>query len=443
MTDPKTSDDTRAVAGQASGRTTERRTGRAPANPWLAVPSGEADHRHTRRVVAESWERARGHRLDPERLLPEFELPEGDVADYRAAHPLSLLLPVVRSLLLQDIEGSGLLVALGDEKGRLLWVEGDSQAKRAAEDMRFVEGAGWAESRVGTSAPGTALVLDHGIQIRGSEHFNVLVQSWSCTAVPIHDPVTRAILGFLDITGDDRAVGPHTLPLLQATAAAMEAELMVARLRTSPRTTPAKRRIAQATAAAPATLSVLGRDVALLSDGRRIVSLSARHSELMTLLAAHPLGLSAEELASLVYGDPAAVLTLRAEMVRLRHALEVLDPRLAPLSRPYRLLAPLDSDIARVVALLDRGAHRRAVEAYTGPILPGSTAPGVEELRENLSRRVRESLLADASVDVLLDYAGSAGEDDREVLMAALGMLPRRSPRRAGIVARLELLDRA
>ncbi len=309
--------------------------------------------------------------------------------------------------------------------------------------MRFVEGAGWAESRVGTSAPGTALVLDHGIQIQGEEHFNRLVQQWSCTAVPIHDPVNRRILGFLDITGDERAVGPHTLPLLEATARAMEAELMVARLRRSPRSTAGRSRIVTSTAQAPATLSALGRDVAMLSDGRRIISLSARHSELMTLLSWHPRGLSAEELAQLTYGDAGPVLTLRAEMVRLRHALEVLDPRLAPLSRPYRLLSPLDTDVARVIALLDRGSHRRAVEAYTGPVLPNSTAPGIEEIRDSLTTRMRESLLADASVDVLLDYASTtSGDTDREILMAALGRLAPRSPRRAGVVARLELLDR-
>jgi hypothetical protein len=188
---------------------------------------------------------------------------------------------------------------------------------------------------------------------------------------------------------------------------------------------------------------VLGRDTALLSDGQRIVTLSARHSELMTLLSWHSLGLSAEELASLVYNDAGAVLTLRAEMVRLRHALESLDPRLVPLSRPYRLSSPLDTDISRVMALLDRGAHRRAVEAYNGPVLPRSAAPGIEEIRESLTNRIRESLLADASVDVLLDYAGSTGDDDRNILMAALKMLAPRSPRRAGIVARLELLDRA
>ncbi len=412
-------------------------------NPWLASPERTTAER-PRRIVAESWERALRRRLDPERLLPELELQPDDVADYRRDHPLSLLLPVVRRLLLNDIEGSGLIVAMGDAEGRLLWVEGDGSAKRGAEDMRFVEGAGWAESRVGTSAPGTALELDHGIQIHGTEHFNRLVQNWSCTAVPIHDPATRGILGFLDITGDDRAVGPHTLPLLEATAAAMEAELMLSRLRQKGRRSPAEQRADRAAASGQASLTVLGRDVALLSDGRRIVSLSARHSELLTLLSWHTHGLSAEELASLTYGDPRAVITVRAEMVRLRHALEVLDPRLAPLSRPYRLAGPIDSDIRRVIAQLDRGAHRRALEIYTGPILPDSTAPGIEEIRETLRMRLRESLLADASVDVLLDYASRSDcESDRGILLTALQMLPAKSPRRAGIVARLELLDRS
>lgn len=426
-------------------------------SPWLATPRGV--DRGPRQVVAESWARSRSRRLDPERLLPELELPEDDIVAYRRDHPLSLLIPVVRSLLLGDVEGSGLLVAVGDERGRLLWVEGDDQAKRAAEGMRFVEGAGWAESRVGTSAPGTALVMDHGIQIRGEEHFNVLVQGWSCTAVPIHDPATRAILGFVDITGDERAVGPQTLPLLQATVAAMEAELTVHRLRArapgratasslrGSETGPAghsvpRSRVARTAPAPAAALSLLGRDMALLADGRHLVTLTPRHSELVALLSWHTGGVSAEELAHLAYGDPGAVLTLRAEMVRLRRTLEAVDPRLAPLSRPYRMTAPLDSDVARVLALLDRGAHRRALALYSGSILPNSVAPGIEEMRWTLRSRVRESLLEDASADVLMDYATTEeGASDREVLVALLRRLPARSPRRAGLVSRVEALD--
>ncbi|GAA2247443.1 GAF domain-containing protein [Herbiconiux moechotypicola] len=426
-------------------------------SPWLALPDGSA-RRRTRRVVSESWERARSNALDPERLLPDLAVGEDVLVDFRSAHPLAPVLPVIRKLLVRDAEGSGLLVAVGDEMGRLLWVEGDRAAKRRAEQMRFVEGAGWSEQQVGTSAPGTALALDHGIQIHDAEHFNRLVHGWSCTAVPVHDPETRRILGVIDITGDERAVDPHTLPLIEATAAAAEAELMVLRLqalrergdraaqstsiagfgapapRASTPPSPARAR--------PAALHVLGRDTGELVTAAGPFELSTRHSEIVTLLAWHREGLSASRLADLVYGDD-AVVTLRAEMVRLRRVLESSGSGIVVESRPYRLTTPVELDAHHVVSLLDRGAHRVALAAYRGPLLPGSEAPGVDEVRTRLRVRLREAMLTDAALDVLLDYAGTEeGQGDAEVWTAALRLLPPKSPRRAGIVAHLESLER-
>ena len=122
--------------------------------------------------------------------------------------------------------------------------------------------------------------------------------------------------------------------------------------------------------------------------------------------------------------------------------LERTAPHLVPSSRPYRLQAALDTDAHQVISLLDRGAHRVALSAYRGPVLPDSTAPGVEEFRESVRQALREALLTEASVDVLLAYADTAdGQDDAEVLRLALEMLPARSPRRAGLVARLEKLE--
>ncbi|WP_066041302.1 GAF domain-containing protein [Herbiconiux solani] len=453
-------------------------------SPWLALP-GTPRPRRPRPLVAQSWERSRRRELDPEHLLPHLEVAEDLLADYRLAHPLASVLPVIRRLLVRDAEGSGLLVAVGDEMGRLLWVEGDPESKRRAEQMRFVEGAGWSEREVGTSAPGTALELDHGIQIHDAEHFNRLVHGWSCTAVPVHDPETRRILGVIDITGDARAVDPHTLPLIEATAAAAEAELMVQRLRAGQdrRSTEAaaaeraavrvtgfsgRRQNAKAaavgsapggsaavgsvrggpvaTGAVPVRMHVLGRDTGELAPG---VELSTRHSEIVTLLAWHREGLSAARLAALVYGDDSVAVTLRAEIVRLRRILETAGPALGPglglalglESRPYRLTSPVELDAHHVISLLDRGAHRVALAAYPGPLLPGSEAPGIEEIRTTLRVRLREAMLTDASVDVLLDYASTDdGRLDAEVWMAVLRLLPQRSPRRAGVVLHLEQL---
>lgn len=419
-------------------------------SPWLAQPDAAARPGRARRVVAESWERAKSNDLDPERLLPHLEVGEDVLAEFRRAHPLAPVLPVIRKLLVRDVEGSGLLVAVGDEMGRLLWVEGDSAAKRAAEQMRFVEGAGWSERQVGTSAPGTAIELDHGIQIHDSEHFNRLVHGWSCTAVPVHDPETRRIIGVIDITGDARAVDPHALPLIEATAAAAEAELMVLRLRAlRERPTPeaptvvtgfGSRRPARRRAV---SLHVLGRDTGELiaPEAAGSVELSLRHSEIVTLLAWHREGLSAARLAELVYGDDAATVTLRAEIVRLRRILGAVEGGIDLESRPYRLSAPLELDVHHVLSLLDRGAHRVALAAYRGALLPGSESPGIDEIRTALRIRLREAMLSDAAVDVLLDYAATEDAvDDAEVWTAALRLLPQRSPKRAGVVLHLERL---
>jgi hypothetical protein len=422
-------------------------------SPWLAHP-GDLAPALPRRVVHESWERARRHELDPEHLLPSLEVAEDSLADFRLAHPLAPVLPVIRKLLVRDAEGSGLLVAVGDEMGRLLWVEGDNASKRRAEEMRFVAGAGWSERQVGTSAPGTALELDHGIQIHDEEHFNRLVHGWSCTAVPVHDPETRRILGVIDITGDARAVDPHTLPLIEATAAAAEAELMVLRLKalrdgagagagTRTGTRLAATRITGFAPTRPRlSMHVLGRETGELAGPGGAIELSARHTDIVTVLAWHREGLSAARLAEEVYGDDAATVTLRAEIVRLRRLLRSTGVGLELESRPYRLSATVELDAHHVVSLLDRGAHRVALAAYRGRLLPASDAPGVARLRTELRVRLREAILSDAAVDVLLDYGATEdGIDDAEVWTAALRLLPARSPRRAGVVLHLEQLE--
>jgi hypothetical protein len=417
-------------------------------SPWLAQSA--AAQLTPRALVRASWNRAIEQHLDPERLLASLDVDEGELADYRLAHPLATVLPVIRRLLVRDADDdSGLLVAVGDAMGRLLWVDGDREMRRRAEGMLFVEGADWSEGRVGTSAPGTALELDHAVQIAGGEHFTRLAHEWSCTAVPVHDPETRRILGVIDITGGSRAVDPHTLPLMEATAAAVEAELMVQRLRAQRdrigAVRPVRRHVTGRPPAAPRParsdrplLRVIGRDTGeLLVSGERL-ELSARHTELLTLLAWHAEGLSAERLAELLYGHGGSVVTLRAEMVRLRRVLERASIGLRLESRPYRLPDRLELDAQHVLALLDRGADRVALATAAGEVLPGSSAPGIEAIRAEVAARLRESLLTDASADVLLEYARTS--DDVEAWSALLRILPRRSPRRAGIVAHLEVL---
>ncbi|MGX1702104.1 GAF domain-containing protein [Microbacterium sp. NPDC055357] len=409
------------------------------------VAGNEADERlqNVRPLVRDSWRRSIASLVGVE-SLPPLELGADVIDTYRREHPLAAAVDIVRGLLLPGgAEDSGVVVAMGDAAGRLLWVEGDRAVRRLTGDVGFVPGANWSEDAVGTSAPGTALALGRSVQIRGAEHFNRLVQPWSCTAAPVTDPETRRILGVVDVTGESPAATAQAQLLVAATARAIEAELLVTRLRaraeSAPPAKPSRR-----PEMTRATLRVLGRDRALLElagEGVETVSeLGARHAEILLMLAVHRRGLSADRLGELVYGDPSAADTVRPELVRLRKVLERTAPQLAPASRPYRLTVPLETDAHHVLSLLDRGAHRVALAAYRGDVLPDSTAPGVEEFRDTVRTTLREALMAEASLDVLLAYADTA-PDDVELLRLCLQMLPARSPKRAHLVARLDRLE--
>lgn len=420
----------------------------------LAGNTADLRLRDVRPLVRDSWRRAVEHLVGVE-ALPPLALAPADLDEYRRTHPLAIVMDMVRGLLLPgDPAESGVVVAVGDADGRLLWVEGDHRVRTLTGEMGFVEGANWSEDVVGTAAPGTALRLDRSVQIHGAEHFNRLVQPWSCTAAPVHDPESRRILGVIDVTGEAEAASPQAQLLVDATARAIEGELMLSRLRDRS-SRPAKpgradrqgRRHTSGSSTGRGMLEVLGRDRGVLTVGSdehtSVLELSARHAEIMLMLATHRQGLSAERLAMLVYGDETFADTIRPEMVRLRRVLEAADPAVVPESRPYRIAAGVQTDAQQVLRLLDRGAHRVALATYTGDVLPDSVAPGVEQFREMMRGTLREALMAEASVEVLLAYADTdAGADDPDVLRLCLQMLPPRSPKRAGLVTRLERLER-
>jgi transcriptional regulator of acetoin/glycerol metabolism len=193
------------------------------------VSSGTVDP-GLRPVVSDSWCRSVRSGLDPEHSLAQLRLDEARLAEARATHPLAIGMPVIRRLLVEEAAEAGLLVAVSDAAGQLLWVEGDPVLRARAENMHFLPGADWSEDSAGTNAPGTALALGRSVQIFGPEHFLRPVTAWSCSAAPIREPDTGAILGVLDLSGGPEVAGAQTLALVRATVAAVEAELRLSRL---------------------------------------------------------------------------------------------------------------------------------------------------------------------------------------------------------------------
>lgn len=387
-----------------------------------------------RQVVMESWRRSVDGGMNPETSMAPIRLDEARLAEIRAAHPLASAMPIIRRLLVESAAEAGLLVAVSDAAGQLLWVEGCSDLRSRAESMHFMPGADWSERSVGTNAPGTALALDAPIQILGPEHLSRPVTPWSCSAAPIHEPDTGAILGVLDLTGGAEVATPQTLSLIRATVAAVEAELRLERL------SPPERPQTTASPWAGPRLEVLGRRGARLSHGSTVTTLSLRHSEIMMVLAESDLGLTAGELAVALSEDEHSPVTVRAELSRLRTILGPL--RLG--SRPYRVVDELGSDVQAVRQHLAAGQLRRAVARYRGPVLPNSSAPAVESLRHELHMSVRSALLASSDADALLSFGDTAyGFDDFEIWRAALHAVAPTSPRYAQVAAHLDTLDAA
>lgn len=385
-----------------------------------------------RPVVAKSWQRSLAKGVDPDRAVEAS--PVGvELARLREAHPLAPALPVIRRLLVDDAVGSGVVVAVTAADGTLLWVEGDRTACRRAAAMNFVPGADWSERGAGTNAPGTALALDAEIQIRGDEHFARIVQPWSCTAVPVHDPGTGSLIGALDITGGPRVATPQTLALVRATVVAVENHLALLQLTGSDfRAAPHKPR-----------LSVLGpeRPRWLITDETghlRATPLSGRHADILLLLSRHPEGLSADHLATLLDERDLDVVTVRVEMSRLRKVVgaDFLD------SRPYRLLKPITTDAAEVYEAIETDSLATALDAYSGPILPQSASPAVARLRMELAMTLRQAVLASGDLGVLSRWLETAdGRDDRAGWRALHDASSPASAQRAQAGGRLAGLD--
>jgi len=394
------------------------------------LANGRADSA-VRSVVARSWERCLRDGVDPERSLAPVHLVGDELAEHRDAHPLARVMPVIRRLLVDDAADAGLLVAVSDAAGQLMWVEGDHRLRTQAEQMNFAPGANWSEALAGTNAPGTALALDHAVQIFGAEHLSRSVVPWSCSAAPIHDPDTGAVLGSLDLTGGDAVASPSTLSLVRATVAAVESELRLLSLT-------GYRAAGLALAGARGTFEVLGRAGGVLHHANGETRLTLRHSEILLLLLSRPQGMSAEELAVGLNERESARVTVRAEVSRLRSLLGSI--RLE--SRPYRLVDPLDSDAGTVQTHLTSGRHERAADLYKGPVLPQSEAPGVTRIRGDLHERMRAALITTATPDALLRFADTDhGRLDLEVWHAALAALPRSSPRRGQVIAHVRWLE--
>lgn len=444
--------------------------------------------RGARRLIVESWRRSLAARVDPERHEAPVVLDPAGVADRRDAHPLAAALPVLRETLVSIADAAEHVMIVTDVDGTVLWCEGSTSVRGRAERVRLAEGACWSETAIGTNAMGTALVLDVPVTVHSAEHLVRTCHGWTCTASPVRDPDTGRTIGAVDVSGPLSSAHPATAALVSAAARLAEARLRARSAARDERLRSANMRHLIALRGEPgALLSPSGRvlaaephglvgsrvdvsgDRVLLGSGReallepldegyllrvprrverrpvlslrflggsagsldgRALALSMRHAELLTALALHPKGLTAEELALHVYGERGNPTTVRAELHRLRAQLGGVL-----LTRPYRLSAEVRGDFSAVRGALRAGDVGTAAAAYRGPLLGRSEAPVVREEREELASAVRRAVLDRGDVAAL--WAFGLVSEDVAVLERLVRLLPNTDPRREVAVRRL------
>ncbi|MCG7634509.1 transcriptional regulator [Gordonia McavH-238-E] len=397
-----------------------------------------------RSIVRDSWARSLTRGVDPSEAAADGDrasvMSPAEFAAYRAAHPITAVRPLVQSLMVDAIADTGVVVALTDQAGRLLWIEGDTAARDRAGHINFVEGTVWSEEVVGTNAPGLALAVDRGVQVVGPEHFAGPVQEWSCAAAPVHDPLTGHVIGVIDVTGGREVAAPFALAAVRSVVAAVERELRAGAVDLGDPSTfdPAPR------PQGAAHLTVLGDGSGRwhrVADGPGARTLSRRHAEILVLLQAFPEGLNTEQLALKLAEDGLDPVTVRAEISRLRRDLgaDVVA------SRPYRLTLDITSDVDTLRSRIASGSDLASVvdDLGRGGLLAESSAPGIVDIFEELREDLRSRLFASGDVAALRRWTSSThGRDDLAAWRRLEHRLPVGDPDRAVVGGRIRLLDK-
>jgi GAF domain len=461
------------------------------------VLSASSRAERPRALVSASWQRSLAASVDPDHGEPPIVYEQDEVADVREDHPLAAVLPTLRAMLVSIADEARHIMIVTDAGGHLLWREGSAEVRLRADKVMLTEGTRWSEEAIGTNAMGTSIAIDGPVMIHATEHLVRTYHSWTCAAAPVHDPDTGILLGILDVTGPLSTMHPSTLALVSTAAQLAESQLQVMMtvrnerfrlrnmrhlhgLRGEPGALVSQTGRVVATESGPDLPSTVdvsaergrlwlpdGREAVLeplaegyllrfaagstrkrpqllslaflgtcepiaLLDGREI-PLTLRHAEILTLLALHPKGMTAEQLALALYGEPGNPVTARAEIHRLRAQ---LGPS-AISTKPYRLGAEVDADFLNLRKPLRERKVREAAGLWRGPLLPRSNAPGVCAEREETLTQLRRLVIERGDFDTLWSFVQTT--QDQEALEALSRGLPSADTRRDWVESQLRL----
>jgi transcriptional regulator of acetoin/glycerol metabolism len=167
--------------------------------------------------VLNSWRRSRDLQVHPDRVeLPYLRDPDTDTPLTHAAAP------VLRRIA-EDLSEQAVSVVLTSADGLVLdRIAADSKFERMLDDVRLARGYSYAEEFAGTNGIGTALETGKPAFIQGSEHYVGTLGRLACAGSPIREPVTRRIVGVIDLTCWARQADPLLFVLAKSAGSQIE-----------------------------------------------------------------------------------------------------------------------------------------------------------------------------------------------------------------------------
>jgi transcriptional regulator of acetoin/glycerol metabolism len=182
--------------------------------------------------IARSWRRSLAAGLSPTGRLADGEYASGNNLRQALAcnHDLLAHSRPVMEYLYEQVRHSHSMVILADKRATLMHTLGDGDFLTKAERVALSTGSSWQEQYRGTNAIGTSLAEASCVEIHGAEHFLERNGFLTCAAAPIM-AADGALMGVIDISGDQRSRHPHTLGLVGMAARMIENRLVIASCR--------------------------------------------------------------------------------------------------------------------------------------------------------------------------------------------------------------------
>ena len=276
-------------------------------------------------------------------------------------------------------EQSSIVIAVGDVGSTIMWSAASQSMRSAAEKVHFMPGGQWREDLVGTNALALSLKTQQSSCVFSNEHYMSSVQDWVCYAAPIIDPYSKQLLGVIDLStlwNRHNSLGllaaERCAEIVQKSLQAFQQTHLFIRTFTVPQ---------------------------VLLNGKILV-MTPRQTEILTILALCPQGLNLENLHQALYGERKVSMgTLKAEMSQLR---DLLGGLLG--SRPYRLLTQVDGDFLQLEHALDAGYIESALQLYKGVFLAKTESPFLCTWRACLESRLSDAIFKSSETDLLLKH---------------------------------------